>query len=150
MPLPFPAEWIDCPPRYIVAGDGVYARGLAQVLADAVLISDEVLEHGIECPTFLKERGIRPAPLADVDAVLVILSAGESPNSTLWRHRRLWMLPGGFRQAKWLFVASDKRQVMEVSEMLEGSLFSLPSGLGSRKAVAFSRVRLGWPGFCVL
>ena len=121
MPLPFPAEWTARPPRFIVAGEGVYARVLAQVLGDAVLVTDEMLREGIAPP-------LNESPLCEnLETVILILGNGESTDSLLWRHRRTWMLPGHttnltghpwyLDEGRWLFLAADEKQKEAISEL---------------------------------
>lgn len=123
MPLPFPTEWIDSPPRFIVAGVGPYASGLAKVLCDSVLVTDDLLREGILPPPLVHGKQFPPTPLkGELQAVLVVLPDGESLSSLLWRHRRLWMLPGdhlnpGWRldNVCWLFIAANEGQAKVVS-----------------------------------
>ena len=120
MSLQLPAEWTESPPRYLVAGDGPYAKVLTQVLSDAVLVTNDMLREGVD-PPHSYERPLKE----NLEAVIVVLAEGESVASLLWRHRRLWKLPGRLidrhgwmlDDIRWLFVAADERQKNQFAEL---------------------------------
>lgn len=125
MRIPFPTDWLQSPPRYIVAGETIYAKVLGQILNEAALVIDDVLRKGIAAPPMVEGRSYRSAPLSDVDAIIVILAEAESASSLLWRHKRLWELPRkssdrvGWHldDVSWLFVAANEKQAQTFSEL---------------------------------